>query len=77
MANRAHAAVRRALKAGILTRQPCEVCGATGRIDAHHDDYGQPLAVHWFCIPHHWAHHKSIRLYQATLNFSKSEGGES
>jgi len=48
--------VQRALKAGRLNRQPCEVCGAT-KTHAHHDDYAQPLSVRWLCPPHHYEHH--------------------
>jgi hypothetical protein len=48
-------AVSRALVAGRLTRQPCEVCGT--RAQAHHDDYAKPLTVRWLCLKHHRAHH--------------------
>lgn len=50
-------AVRRALKRGDLVRQPCEVCGTTHQIDAHHDDYSKPLDVRWLCRSHHRLHH--------------------
>lgn len=40
---RAHDAVRRAIKRGELTRQACERCASTDRVEAHHDDYGKPL----------------------------------
>lgn len=52
--------VRRAIAAGKLVRQSCEVCGAD-RVDAHHDDYTQPLSVRWLCPPHHRAHHAKAR----------------
>jgi hypothetical protein len=48
----AHAVVKRALAAGTLTRQPCEVCGAE-KAHAHHDDYSKPLIVRWLCPAHH------------------------
>jgi hypothetical protein len=54
--HRARWQVRRAVAAGALTRQPCEVCGAI-KVDAHHDDYAQPLNVRWLCRPHHVEHH--------------------
>jgi len=54
----AHSAVRRAVAAGILTRQPCEVCGLA-KADAHHDDYNKPLAVRWLCRSHHAEWHAS------------------
>ncbi|MGB3831207.1 MAG: hypothetical protein WA975_05005 [Mesorhizobium sp.] len=50
----AHLAVEAALRRGDLAKGPCEVCGTTeGRIDAHHDDYSEPLAVRWLCRLHH------------------------
>lgn len=58
---RAHTAVRDALRRGILTKQPCEVCGE--RAVAHHDDYSQPLNVRWLCTLHHRQWH-SIPLAQ-------------
>ncbi len=48
--------VNQAIKRGAITRQPCEVCGAT-KVDAHHDDYNEPLAVRWLCRPHHQQFH--------------------
>lgn len=48
--------VKRAIDAGKLVRQPCEICGATPT-HAHHDDYGKPLDVRWLCPPHHYEHH--------------------
>ena len=40
--------VQRAIRAGELLRQPCEVCGAT-MTHGHHDDYSKPLEVR--CSP--------------------------
>ena len=54
----AHNAVETAIANGLLARHPCEKCGAT-RVDAHHDDYGQPLSVRWLCRGHHLEHHRS------------------
>lgn len=48
----ARARVRRALRAGRLTKMPCEVCGNTVT-EAHHDDYSKPLDVRWLCHEHH------------------------
>lgn len=53
---KAYTKVRGALKSGRLTRQPYEVCGAR-KVEAHHDDYSQPLKVRWFCKRHHEKHH--------------------
>ena len=52
----ARRAVRTAIKAGRMTRKPCEVCGAN-RTHGHHDDYTQPLNVRWLCPSHHREHH--------------------
>lgn len=46
------------LRAGKLTREPCEICGSTKRIHAHHDDYSKPLEVRWLCPKHHSEWHK-------------------
>ncbi len=51
----------KAVKAGRLTRKPCEVCGINENIDAHHDDYARPLEVRWLCKPHHAEHHKNTQ----------------
>lgn len=48
----AHLAVQQAIGSGKLTRQSCEVCGAT-TVDAHHDRYDEPLTVRWLCRSHH------------------------
>jgi len=44
--------VANAIREGKLIRQPCEVCGAA-KVEAHHDDYFQPLNVRWLCSRHH------------------------
>jgi hypothetical protein len=43
---RARYLVQRAIRRAELTRQPCDVCGAT-RAHAYNDDYDQPLEVCW------------------------------
>lgn len=48
--------VHRAVRSGRLQRQPCEVCGSE-EVEAHHDDYSQPLAVRWLCREHHRMQH--------------------
>lgn len=53
----AAARVRYAVKTGKLKRLPCEVCGSTTWVDAHHDDYSKPLDVIWLCRTHHSERH--------------------
>lgn len=53
--------VGNAIRDGRLKKKPCEKCGATGRVHAHHDDYSKPLSVRWLCSKHHSEHHKLLR----------------
>ena len=46
------------IRKGFLVKQPCEVCGKD-KVDAHHDDYWQPLKVRWLCRKHHNEHHRN------------------
>jgi len=57
---RANAFVNNALRAGRLTREPCEVCGSVEHIQAHHEDYDKPFAITWLCIKHHAARHVEL-----------------
>lgn len=59
-ARRAHDKVRKAIQAGTLKRGKCEVCGSL-RVEAHHDDYTEPLVVRWLCRADHLAFHRSQR----------------
>ena len=57
-AQRANAAVSRAIKAGTLIRQTvCEKCGGTDRVQAHHEDYIKQLDVEWLCLRCHKGRH--------------------
>ena len=49
---KAHGMVARAIRAGKLFKEPCEVCLATD-VHAHHDDYAKPLNIRWLCPVHH------------------------
>lgn len=53
---------RKAIKKGLLVRQPCEICGAL-RVDAHHEDYSKPLQVRWLCRKHHRQRHHESYLF--------------
>lgn len=41
------------IRRGKIARGPCEVCGTRIKVQAHHDDYAQPLQVRWRCKAHH------------------------
>ncbi len=56
---KAHAEVKKALAKGILTKQPCVVCGSLKSI-AHHEDYDKPLDVVWYCQSHHRLRHSEL-----------------
>lgn len=55
----AHGAVNNALKAGVLVRADCMICGREDS-HAHHDNYDKPLDVVWLCPVHHFERHKTI-----------------
>ena len=62
----AHNAVQSALRNGSMKKMPCEVCGSTTRIHAHHDDYEKQLDVVWLCHSHHMERHSMLRAREAT-----------
>lgn len=47
-----------AIRSGKLKPLPCEVCGKE-QVDAHHDNYDEPLSVRWLCRTHHLKLHRS------------------
>ena len=49
--------VRLALRNGLLEKDVCSICGID-KVDAHHEDYTQPLKVVWLCRKHHLQLHK-------------------
>lgn len=57
---RARAETREALRIGIITRQPCEVCGDP-KSEAHHPDYAKPMEIKWLCRTHHHQEHKELK----------------
>lgn len=57
----AHRATYNAMRRGELVRQPCQVCGTTDRVEAHHEDYSKPLVVEWMCRPCHRTEHEARR----------------
>ena len=57
---KAHQAVGYAMQTGKLIRQPCERCGSTENVVAHHEDYNKPLDVLCLCKYHHKERHMEI-----------------
>jgi len=49
----ANAAVYRSIQRGEIVRKPCESCGTSKRVEAHHEDYNKPLEVIWLCLSCH------------------------
>lgn len=62
---RAHKIVETRLRYGKLSKQPCERCGATDLVHAHHDDYSKPLEVMWLCPLHHKERHRELQFREA------------
>ena len=46
-----------ALRMGKVIKSPCEVCGTSERVHAHHHDYSKPYDVKWLCYLCHKAAH--------------------
>lgn len=59
LATWAHVATQSAIRRGLITPQPCEVCGA--KAEAHHPDHSDPLRVQWLCRIHHKRLHAMLR----------------
>ena len=56
----AHILTNNAIKSGKLISSPCERCGSTKKIHAHHEDYLKPLEVTWLCPKCHGIRHREI-----------------
>lgn len=57
----AHHKVSTAIRSGRLVKKPCERCGASETVEAHHEDYSKPLDVVWLCDRDHKARHRELR----------------
>ena len=57
---KAHCMVSNAIRNKKLFKKPCELCGTDKNINAHHNDYLEPLNVRWLCSAcHHQWHAKN------------------
>ena len=58
---KAKSMIRHALNMGRMIKpSTCSVCPESRNLDAHHDDYSQPLVIRWLCRSCHITHHKGI-----------------
>lgn len=59
----ASVAVKAAIKSGLMVRGPCEICGTTLKVEAHHHkgyDLAHWFDVRWLCRKHHMAEHGKV-----------------
>ena len=54
---RARSITNHAIRKGEIVRQPCEICGRTD-VQAHHDNYNEPLKIRWLCVTCHNEWHR-------------------
>lgn len=52
--------VTAAIASGELKKKPCCICGSTGRVEAHHEDYSKPNVIAWLCPKDHRERHKEL-----------------
>lgn len=57
------------IKNGRIKKQPCAICGRLKDIHAHHDNYGEPQKITWYCRYHHIEWHKNNN----TFNYNPIE----
>ncbi|MBO6805898.1 hypothetical protein [Thalassospira sp.] len=58
--HRAHGILRKAVQSGrMVVPTWCQRCGCVTELEAHHHDYGKPLAVEWLCSICHGLAHRS------------------
>ena len=72
---RCRQATQNAIQSGLLVKGSCEVCGVA-KVDAHHDDYRQPLMVRWLCPKHHYEHHSRLWCEQNGIDLAALKGDE-
>lgn len=50
---KAYSIVNGAIRSGKIEKGCCQICGLTGNVHAHHEDYSKPLEIIWLCPKHH------------------------
>lgn len=65
----------RAIRLGKIKRLPCQKCGKTIKIEAHHEDYTKPYDVKWLCRPHHHEHHPKYDIIKYGKTLTQTEKG--
>lgn len=59
----AHGKISSAIQQGkIIKPNQCEICGAEGRVEAHHNDYSKPMEIIWCCKKCHYKLDEQRRL---------------
>jgi hypothetical protein len=66
-------AVAAAIRSGALKSLPCEGCGSTTKIQAHHHDYSKPLDVKWLCSLCHGKVHSRAGLDQHLSGYQRRQ----
>lgn len=67
---RARYLTARAIKDEILMRGDCAVTDCPRQpVDAHHEDYDEPLNVVWLCRLHHLMRHREYASVAAMLDY--------
>jgi len=61
---------------GTLVVGPCEECGTTKNVHAHHDDYDKPMDVRWLCRSHHQRFHAASTRAAAEAALEQAGEGE-
>ena len=66
---KARSKVGHMIRRGYWTQQPCEVCGSSDYVEAHHDSYAEAhwTTVRWLCKQHHEEWHQHLDPLKAPI----------